>query len=237
MNDIAIPEDPKLVHMGHAVQNLLKRQLRHNPAPTTTLITKTQGGVGADTLASILAYVFEEQGVIAPIFQAGGTKGPLCGAYQMPRFNRVAFHNPRGAPLEQQFSQFLLENAGKPAIAIVSPEANASALDIIKTIAAAQLPIKFHNIHLMRPPSNIAMTNELKPFCVSSTVAMVEPLTYPADYDQMMLIPRLPGALIDSMEEQQWTFKTAMENADLALKLPINPRLSYFGSQLGQFYG
>ena len=236
MNDIIVNPDPKLVHMSKAVQNQLTRRFGH-PTPTTTLITKTQGGVGADTLASILAFVFEEQGVTVPIFQAGGTKGPLCRAYQMPRFNRVPSNNPLGAPLDQQFSQFLVENAGKPAIAIISPEENALALGIIKSIAAAQLPIKFHNIHLMRPPSNLSMTEELRPLCVSSIVAMIEPLTYPAGYDKMLMIPQLSGALINSMEEKRWAFKTAMENADVSLKIPMMPKFTKFAQQLGLFYG
>ncbi len=235
MNDIIVNPDPKLVHMSSTLQNLLIRRFG-NPAQTTTLITKTQGGVGADTLASILAFVFEERGVIAPIFQAGGTKGPLCGVYQKPRFNRVPLNNPYGQPLEQQLAQFLMENAGGPAIAVISPEANALALGIIKTIDDAQLPIKFHNIHLVRPPSNISLFEELRPYCVSSTVAMVEPLRYPLDCDQMMLIPQLPEKLIESMETQHWTFRTAMDNADASLKIPMVPKFAHFAQQLGQFY-
>ena len=236
MNDIIINPDPKLVHMSKVVQNQLTRKFSSNPAQSTTLITKTQGGVGADTLASILAYVFEERGLIAPIFQAGGTKGPLCKAYQRPRFNRVPLNDPLGAPLAQQLAKFLTENAGRPAIAIISPEANALALSIITAIASAQLPIKFHNIHLVRPPSNLSLMEELRPFCVSSTVAMVEPLTYPPGYDQMMLIPQLPGELIDGMEERHCTFRAAMDNADVSLKLPMHTSFERFSQQLVQFY-
>ena len=70
-------------------------------------------------------------------------------------------NNPYGQPLEQQLAQFLMENAGGPAIAVISPEANALALGIIKTIDDAQLPIKFHNIHLVRPPSNISLFEDV----------------------------------------------------------------------------
>ena len=78
MNDIIVNPDPKLVHMSSTLQNLLIRRFG-NPAQTTTLITKTQGGVGADTLASILAFVFEERGVIAPIFKLAARKGRCAG--------------------------------------------------------------------------------------------------------------------------------------------------------------
>lgn len=237
MNDIVITQDPKLVHMGNAVQNLLNRQFVHSPAQTTTLITKTQGGVGADIFASVLAFFFEQHGLIAPIFQAGGTKGPLCDAYQMPRLNRVPLYNPSEAPLDQQLSNFLGTNAGGPAIVIISPEANALALGIITTIVDAGLPIKFHNIHLMRPPSaSLTMPEQLKPLCISSVVATVEALTYPAEHDQMLLIPRFPGALIDQMEEKRWTFETAMENADLGVKIAMLPKFMRFLQQLSQFY-
>jgi hypothetical protein len=238
MNDIIIPPDPKLAHMSAALQSHLTRQFVRNPARAVTLITKTQGGVGADTLTSILAYVFGEQGVTVPIFQAGGARGPLCEAYTMPQFNRVPLNNTDGPPLDQQLSQFLAANSGEPAIAVISPEVNAMALSIVTTIHNAGLPIQFHNIHLIRPPAqNLSMAIQLRPFCLSSAVAMVEPLSHYPEYDQMLMIPRLPEALTQMMELQKWPFKTAMENAELGMKIPLMPKFAKFARELGQFYG
>ncbi len=239
MNDIDTPQTDVKSFIRRLAQKKLDEGFNYNPAHTVTLITKTQGGVGADTLASILAFLMEEQGIIAPIFQAGGTKGPLCEVFQMPRFQRVPVNNSVGLPLDQQLSQFLIANAGRPAIAVISPEINAIALSVITKIIDAQLPVKFHNIHLIRPPStSFAMTEKLKPLCVSSVIALIEPLTIRDDfsYDGTLWIPRVPEEIIYTMEEQQLTFKTAFTTAEAPQMYQLVRPLQYFAEDLDKFY-
>jgi hypothetical protein len=239
MNDIIIPPDPRLAFMGTALQTRHSAHFVRNSVHGITLLTKTQGGVGADTFASLLAYVLEEQGAPSPpIFQAGGTKGLLCDACQGSQFKRVPLAGQIGPQLDHQLAQFLAENAVGPAIVVISPEANELALGILRTISKRGLPIPLHNIHLARPPfANLTMAEKLSPLCRSSAVAMVKPLIQQERHDNVLLIPRLPEVLIQSMEGNRWSFRTAWEHADFGLKLAEDERIERFMAKLAQFYG
>ena len=217
-------------HLDHEVTKAMSR-------PCLTVVSKTQGGVGADILVSILVWAFERSGIRPAVFQAGGTKGLLCETHDPNLFVRARLEDPA---LDEKLASFIGNNLQKSAVAMLDPSVNGKAHDIIWSIVEAQAAIDIRIIHLVRAPgdkANFAVAaNEIG---IPTTIAMLEPVFIDDDDDfsNVLLIPRLPDKMVRAMMGNQLSFRQVLEQADFGSASILASKLKKFFEALGAFYG